>query len=59
MNLQKIRKRYKMTQKEFASLFGYSESYYSNLERGVYPLTNRTKQLIGETLKSYEKAFDR
>ena len=56
MNLRKIRKKLNMTQKEFGELFGYTESYYSNLERGVYPLTNRTKQLISNTLKIYKDA---
>lgn len=46
-----------MTQKQFAELFGYTEKYYSNLERGVYPLTIKTKKLITETLRNYEKAF--
>lgn len=57
MNLRKIRLKYKMTQKQFAELFGYTEKYYSNLERGVYPLTIKTKKLITETLRNYEKAF--
>lgn len=57
MNLKKLRDKHKMTQKQFAALIGYNTVYYSNLERGVYPVTERTKKLVLEALRNYNKAF--
>jgi transcriptional regulator with XRE-family HTH domain len=55
VNLRKERQKLGMTQKQFASLAGYSHHYYSNLENGYYFISPRTKAIIKAAVDGYKK----
>lgn len=56
MNLKLERRKLKMTQKQFAALINYTQNYYSNLEQGYYPISERTKKIIKLAIDNYRKS---